>query len=351
MISAKNLATFSVNILLIYSSLVSSTLIDDRQRNLKSRIIQGRVANATRYPYYTYLDILRSGDTLGRCGGSLVASDVVLTAAHCINNYKPIKRITVKVNYTRAIDVTGQPTGFEYVRAVTRRIWFNNESDLGLLLLDTPISEVIPIQLNNVRNLPYVGQLLTVVGHGTMTFGERNRPDYLMEVSVPVISHEDCNDSNSYDGGIIKRTMICAGAGGKDSCSGDSGGPLVILGTNPAEDLQVGIVSSGYQCGLANFPGIYTRVSNYFQLIHTIICQISNDKPLSCFDSTPSPATNPTMKTIKIPTKYPAKKPTKKPTRNRTKRPTKMPNLVSTKLGPVTGSPTISQTRSPLDVL
>ena len=46
--------------------------------------------------------------------------------------------------------------------------------------------------------------------------------------------------------------------GGLDACQGDSGGPLFVLPVdgNVAEVQQLGVVSWGRGCGLADYPGI-----------------------------------------------------------------------------------------------
>ncbi|CAL4090791.1 unnamed protein product, partial [Meganyctiphanes norvegica] len=60
-------------------------------------------------------------------------------------------------------------------------------------------------------------------------------------------------------------TIICVGRH-NDVCRGDSGGPLVLEGPDSLLE-QVGVVSTGYGCGNARFPGIYTRVDQYLDWI------------------------------------------------------------------------------------
>merc|ERR1712107_535381 len=58
-------------------------------------------------------------------------------------------------------------------------------------------------------------------------------------------------------------TMMCAGfqAGGKDSCQGDSGGPFMC-----GNQLS-GVVSWGYGCANAGYPGVYTQTSYFLHWI------------------------------------------------------------------------------------
>lgn len=49
---------------------------------------------------------------------------------------------------------------------------------------------------------------------------------------------------------------------------GDSGGPLQVLNENTNQYELVGLVSWGRACAQKNFPGVYTRVSQYLYWIN-----------------------------------------------------------------------------------
>ncbi|KAK2725369.1 hypothetical protein QYM36_000016, partial [Artemia franciscana] len=89
--------------------------------------------------------------------------------------------------------------------------------------------------------------------------------DVLLAVNVPVISDADCR--GAYGETDVADSMICAGDlanGGIDSCQGDSGGPLYMGST------IIGIVSWGYGCAYAGYPGVYTQVSYYVSFIKSV---------------------------------------------------------------------------------
>ena len=133
----------------------------------------------------------------------------------------------------------------------------------------------------------------------------------LREVTVPVLSNEQCNGPELYDG-IVTPNMVCAAAVGKDSCQGDSGGPLIVSpeeSSRYCEDLQVGLVSWGIRCAalsgvednISGFPGVYTRVANYYSWIKETLEEWGAE-PLKvprlqvdgCQDTTPELTPSPT---------------------------------------------------------
>jgi secreted trypsin-like serine protease len=312
-----------------YLVVTSAHQVDERELN--SRIIGGTIADAKRYPYYTYLEITSTSFATSTCGGSLVAPDMVLTAAHCVQG--SIFSIIAVVNYTLSYS-TGYITGYEYYRNsyyyYTHKS-FDSETfanDIALLKLDTPVIGVSLLNLNDKSNVPNDGISVTAVGHGrTSNAATPTLPIYLMEVSIPIISIDDCNDSNSWNGFITDELVICAGptAGGKGVCQGDSGGPLIIRGNSASQDIQVGITSFGRNtgCALANYPSGFTRVSYYIQWIQSAICESSNFKPTYC-SVAPQPTKTPTNKPptpkprpVKRPTPVPTTVPTKKIVRTR----------------------------------
>ena len=105
------------------------------------------------------------------------------------------------------------------------------------------------------------GTSCTVTGWGTTSEGG-SLGRVLQKVDVPVVSDDDCR--GSYGVNDILDSMICAGLpqGGKDSCQGDSGGPFMC-----GNQLS-GVVSWGYGCAEAGYPGVYTQTSYFIDWIN-----------------------------------------------------------------------------------
>lgn len=100
-----------------------------------------------------------------------------------------------------------------------------------------------------------------------MLFFSDSGSRYKLHVSVPKVTLQHCR--NKYPAANIDERQICAGGeAGKDSCRGDSGGPLMEVLPPTRQQPQpafymMGVVSFGRQCGLADVPGVYTKVNHF----------------------------------------------------------------------------------------
>ncbi|KAL7481538.1 hypothetical protein ACHAW6_007218 [Cyclotella cf. meneghiniana] len=166
--------------------------------------------------------------------------------------------------------------------------------DFALVILEAATTQDVKfIKLNHDDFFPSVNSTSRVMGWGTTTEGG-SLSDILLEVDLPVISNEDCDQCYYFE--EIGPSMICAFDPGHDSCQGDSGGPLIIPGTNPADDIQIGVVSWGEGCARYEYPGVYSRVSHAYNWIKKVVCQESSYPPSDLcsgtYVPTPSPPTN-----------------------------------------------------------
>uniref|UniRef100_A0A3Q4GA10 Tryptase-like n=1 Tax=Neolamprologus brichardi TaxID=32507 RepID=A0A3Q4GA10_NEOBR len=161
-----------------------------------------------------------------------------------------------------------------------------NDNDICLLQLSSPVAftnYISPVCLAASSSIFYSSVNSWVTGWADIGSGvSLPSPQNLMEVEVPVVGNRQCNCD--YGVGNITDNMICAGlrTGGKDSCQGDSGGPTVSK--HNGRWIQAGIVSFGEGCAEPNFPGVYTRVSQYQTWINSRIS--SNQLGFMTFTST-----------------------------------------------------------------
>jgi trypsin len=222
-------------------------------------VVGGKAVRSGGYPF-----VVAVGNTTGTyCGGTLIAPNVVLTAAHCITERRTALtqlRVLVASSRLRTDLATEDATHVLGVTAVYVHPKFSEQSmhyDAALLILDHPISSVRTPEMAEAS--PLAGATVSAAGWGETAEGGRTSPGHLRSVVLKVGTLSACRRGNAVLGEYFPPSMMCASNPGRDTCSGDSGGPLVS--TINGHTVLVGITSFGYGCAHENHPGVYTRVS------------------------------------------------------------------------------------------
>lgn len=227
-----------------------------------TEVVGGQAAAAREFPFMVGImdRSVRNNFNAQFCGGSLIGADAVLTAAHCVEGESPAT-IDVLVKTSR-LDGSGVRKGVRSISVHPGYDDFTSANDVAVLRLRRPVGRlgagraaVVPLGASSQAARWAPGTPATVTGWGLTSDGG-NASVALRKVSVPVVSDTACR--NAYGSELVASVMLCAGQAGRDSCQGDSGGPLVVR--NGSQWLQIGVVSWGYGCGEAGYPGVYSEV-------------------------------------------------------------------------------------------
>lgn len=247
----------------------------------QQRIIGGTDTTFSKAPYMVQLlyDVYGDGDMYFNCGGTLVAPNKVLTAAHCIRpssaetyNY-PAKGLILG----GTAKVAGGPNG-EGTTANVSRVWIHpgwnpdagSQNDIAVMTLSKPLPYATLPMAGPEDAASYApGTQGIALGWG-LTSGTGNElASTLQQVTLPLNADSVCQENLGEFGYTSNGTMMCVGqpgtgsdATGKTTCPGDSGGPLIVRGK------VVGVVSWGVgsdfeQCNMQGYYEAFTKVSTY----------------------------------------------------------------------------------------
>ncbi|CAH2045742.1 unnamed protein product, partial [Iphiclides podalirius] len=257
-----------------------------------NRIIGGVAPTLYEFPWLALISHRVGRSLKFNCGGTVISSMYVLTAAHCIKGHEIAGVRIGDYDISKKIDCYGVGVYREceskyqdiaVIRAIAHPDYVRIPvvlNDIGLLRLKKPVdfkprnaaAVCLPV-FQNLREMDITGERGTVAGWGVTE--SQSRSNILLKVSVPIYSHDTCKayyERNRKPGSKPSNRLLktfCAGELGRDSCSGDSGGPLML--ESPYNEtykmVQFGIVSYGpSQCG-ANTPGVYTDLRKFMKWI------------------------------------------------------------------------------------
>ena len=244
-------------------------------QGVSPRIVGGAPITISSTPWQASLSIRNSSNpTL--CGASIIGTSWLVTAAHCVAGSTP-SSISAFVGITNLSGRSSQNA--LAVSGITINPSWNSATfngDIALLQLTTPLtfsSNVQPIALpltQDPATWPAAGTTAQISGWGSTSFGG-GYSDALSAANVSILGGPNENTCGSYGSSFTSFDKICAGnvGGGVDTCQGDSGGPLVV--STAAGAVLAGLTSVGNDCALANFPGIYARITTFLPWINQYV--------------------------------------------------------------------------------
>jgi secreted trypsin-like serine protease len=272
----------------------ASTTVDAQQ----SRIINGKPASTATYPWLASLFITSESDSQkgGGCGGSLIASRWVLTAAHCFLNEAGDKvsenvasRTKMTLGSSNIANLSSSAIVVSAVRVIIHpnynpnKVTSANTHDFDIALVELERSvNVTPVKLftgSVPRNVPAI-----VAGWGATVGDGSESSDDLLATQLLTVDDATCASAHE---GFITNNMLCAGGftatDTSDTCQGDSGGPLFVMLEQGA--VQLGITSFGgsdtSNCGTPGSPGVYAKLSQLISFVDLHVANVSTLASLS----------------------------------------------------------------------
>ena len=230
----------------------------------EASVVGGEQAAPGSFPYLAFV-YFRQGGEADACSATVVSSNVVLTAAHCVVDGAGVPRpaaafrvVTGDVDREAADRVLSTVSAVavdpEYAASGARANW----ADAAVLALSRPITAP-PVRLGAETVAP--GSAALLAGWGKLSASQPGPATTLHEGATVVQSPDLCAAQATYFDPAGQLCVLDSVELTRSACSGDSGGPLLVVAPGSVDEpLQIGIASFGASDSCA--PGsaqYYTR--------------------------------------------------------------------------------------------
>ncbi|RMZ99634.1 chymotrypsin-like protease CTRL-1 [Brachionus plicatilis] len=254
-----------------------------------NKIVNGQIADPEDWGWQVYVQYL-SFDIQTKCGGSLINSQWVLTAAHCVYNLEqnilpnpPLYKIylglhdeTKEEDFTIATEASKIILHPDYDDSKFQTEGLQN--DIALIKLKESIKfndQILPVCLPE-SNSEFSNKMAWATGWGRLD-GNGASSKFLMEVNIPIYNDSYCTKKIAIK--YNTKNSICGGGNNKGTCQGDSGGPLVV---KDGDKWKLAGITSYAAVGCKN-ETVFAKTSAFIDWIKKTIQENSSSIPNATF--------------------------------------------------------------------